>query len=49
MLQFLDRLVSYQDPTLPAFSNLAYLFIVVLLSAFLISYRSQQLHAETAH
>lgn len=49
MLQFLDRLVSYQDPTLPAFSNLVYLFALVLLSASLIAYRSRQLETETAY
>lgn len=49
MLQFLDKLVYYQDPTLPAFSSLAYLFILVLISAFLISYRSRQLEGETTN
>lgn len=49
MLRFLDKLVHYQDSTLPAFSNLASLFTAVLLFAFLISYRSRQLEAEAAH
>lgn len=49
MLQFLDKLVHYQDPTLPAFSNLAYLFILVLFSSFLISCRSRQLEGEAVH
>jgi hypothetical protein len=41
MLQFLDNLIHYQDPTLPAFSHLAYLFILILLASFLISARSE--------
>lgn len=42
MLQFLDNLVYYADPTLPAFSSLAYLYILILASSLLISFRSRQ-------
>ena len=37
-LSFLDGIVHYQDPSLPQLSNLAYLYIACLLSAFLIAY-----------
>lgn len=36
-LSFLDGIVHYQDPSLPQLSNLAYLYIACLLSAFLIA------------
>jgi len=42
MLQFLDNLVHYADPTLPAFSSLTYLYIVILGCSLLISFRSRQ-------
>jgi hypothetical protein len=42
MLQFLDNLVSYADPTLPSFSSLTYLYIAILALSLLISIRSQQ-------
>jgi hypothetical protein len=42
MLQFLDNLVHYADPTLPAFSSLTYLYIAILASSLLISFRSRQ-------
>lgn len=41
MLQFLDNLVHYADPTLPSFSSLTYLYII-LVSSLLISFRSRQ-------
>lgn len=37
LLSFLDGLLQYQDPSLPQLSNLAYLYIACLLSAFLIA------------
>ncbi|RYN18277.1 hypothetical protein AA0119_g10929 [Alternaria tenuissima] len=42
MLQFLDNLVHYADPTLPSFSSLTYLYIIILVSSLLISFRSRQ-------
>jgi hypothetical protein len=39
MLQFLDNLIHYQDPTLPPFSHIAYLFIAILLASAIISSR----------
>jgi hypothetical protein len=46
MLQFLDNIVYYKDPTLPSMSSLTYLYLVILASSLLISYRSR--HAEEA-
>ena len=43
MLRFLDDLVSYADPTLPPFSQLTYLYLVILVSALAIAIRSRQL------
>lgn len=49
MLHYLDKLVYYADPTLPAFSSLAALYLVILGSALLISIRSRQhIEAESA-
>lgn len=45
MLQFLDDLVSYADPTLTSFSSLTYLYIAILASSLLISFRSRR-HAQ---
>lgn len=36
-LKFLDDLVHYQDTTLPNFSALTYLYLVCLISAFVIA------------
>ena len=49
MLQFLDRYVHYQDPTLTSFSSLATLYFVILAFSLLISLRSSQLDEKRAH
>lgn len=41
MLRFLDDLVFYADPSLPAFSDLTYLYIVILVSSLAIAIRSR--------
>ena len=49
MLHYLDRLVFYADPSLPPLSSLAYLYLLILASSLLISFRSrQQIQAEGA-
>jgi len=42
MLKFLDNLVHYADPTLPSFSSLTYLYIVILAFSLAIAFRSRQ-------
>jgi hypothetical protein len=41
MLRFLDDLVFYADPTLPSFSSLTYLYLVILASSLAIAIRSR--------
>jgi hypothetical protein len=48
MLQFLDRYVHYQDPTLPSFSSLTTLYIAILAFSLLISLRSPQVEDQSA-
>lgn len=48
MLQFLDKYVHYQDPSLPSFSSLTTLYCIILASSLLISLRSSQLEEERA-
>lgn len=45
MFQFLDQLVHYADPTLPSFSSLTSLYILILLSSLAIAARTRQ-HAQ---
>jgi hypothetical protein len=45
MLRFLDNLVHYADPTLPAFSSLTSLYILILAFSLAIAVRSRQ-HAQ---
>jgi hypothetical protein len=49
MLQFLDNLVYYADPTLPSFSSLTYLYLIILFASLLISFRSRQEQEDTTH
>jgi len=48
MLGFLDNLIYYADPSLPSFSSLTYLYLVILASSLLISYRSRQQEEESS-
>jgi len=48
MLRFLDNLVYYADPSLPAFSSLTYLYLVILLSSLAIAVRSRQYSQQEA-
>jgi hypothetical protein len=48
MLQFLDSLVHYADPTLPSFSSLTYLYMVILLLSLAGAIRSKSHQDEIA-
>jgi hypothetical protein len=41
MLEFLDRLVYHPDPSLPSFSSITYLYIVILGFSLAIAARSR--------
>jgi hypothetical protein len=46
MLGFLDNLVHYADPTLPSFSSLTYLYVLILAFSLAIAARSRQFAQE---